>query len=77
MTRQQIYERQRDAFTAAMERDGWTAVADVFGGVYAWVHSSDADWPVSDRLAFEHYIVTWQTPVAVRDVGDEGGELPF
>ena len=62
MTNQQIYKRQRASFVAAMERDGWTAVQDVF-----WAHSSDVNWPVSDRMAFEHYIVTWATPMAVRD----------
>ena len=65
---QATYQRQRAAFTEAMQRDGWTAV--ICGGD-AWAHSSDADWVVPDSVAFWHYVATWETPMCVRDV------LPF
>jgi hypothetical protein len=80
VTHQQNYERQRTAFTAAMERDGWTAAKDIFGGVCAWTHSSDENWPVSDKLAFTHYVrygATWRTPAVVQTLDEMGGELPF
>ena len=69
--RQATYQRQRDSFTAAMQRDGWTAVSDVFGGTMGWAHETDSGWVVGDQIAFDHYVITWQTPACVRDV------LPF
>jgi len=68
---QATYQRQRDSFTAAMQRDGWTAVSDIFGGTVGWAHETDSGWIVGDRIAFEYYIVTWRTPMCIRDI------LPF
>jgi hypothetical protein len=59
---QATYQRQRASFEAAMQRDGWTAVSDIFGGTVGWAHETDSGWIVGDRIAFEHYIVNRMTP---------------
>jgi hypothetical protein len=56
-----IHNRQRGAFVAAMKRDGWLLI-----GAY-WSHKNDSLWLVPDADAFRHYVVTWQTPMCVRD----------
>jgi len=59
---QATYQRQRASFEAAMQRDGWTAVSDIFGGTVGWAHETDSGWVVGDRIAFEYYIVNRMTP---------------
>ena len=75
MNPQQTYQRQRAAFTAAMKRDGWTGVSDIFGNTTGWSHETDSGWVVPDNDAFRHYVVTWQTPTCVRDVLTGGGNV--